>query len=208
MSTPAAIQNYFPGQHANATASEQWQPIAAEILAKLCYFEGDSSSAVVKQSIRLDSTSSLVQNGEARRSYLADIQIAKRNSWITRFEAALSRFTSLDAEWGGAGFASVDSVAVQNARATLEKIWSASLKPSRVAPTSDGGIAITFFTAQGRISIETFASGEVLASFPSADSVDIHDVHDDDDLESLLERIRQMGQDRPTSSPVPAQSGV
>lgn len=105
---------------------------------------------------------------------------------------ALRRSSALRAGWDTYGSEAPNATARTNAWRILANLDTAELAPTRVLPSSEGGIAFSFISGSNRAEIETYNTGEIVAAIYSiADSPKIWEVQNNNDaLSAAIEAIR------------------
>jgi hypothetical protein len=92
----------------------------------------------------------------------------RRLSWVGRFAAELRRFSTLPKAWDSYVADPPNEVAIRAAERVLDLLWDSGYsKPSRIAPSSDDGVLISFMGKKGSANIECFNSGEIVAAVTS-----------------------------------------
>jgi hypothetical protein len=96
-------------------------------------------------------------------------QICRSTFWLTkaRFAEARQRLSatgSLAQGWDGYGSESPNATARGLAERILDLLENASLVPTRLTPTVEGGIAFSFVEGNSRAVIEIYNTGEIAAA--------------------------------------------
>jgi hypothetical protein len=100
-----------------------------------------------------------------------------REAWISRFQEALRDLVPV-------------GPALDSAWQTLEAMWRRNLKPSRIARSTDG-VIVWILRSSVRASIESFESGELIASITTGNRATRVWELTADELEVALEEIYQ-----------------
>lgn len=154
----------------------------------------------------LTHSSSTTETGTVESTlWLEELRASRGNSWISRFSSALARFGHLPEDWNSYGAAPPSQDSVLAAKEILEQLWDMRAKPSRIAPSAEEGIVISFLGESARGNIECFNTGETLAAISTADGyVKVWEITSDasataEALEEILVRTAY----RPTAEDVP-----
>jgi hypothetical protein len=87
-----------------------------------------------------------------------------RQSWLQTLEAKLSSMRTLSDNWNGYGSAAPNKDAFRNAEDLIMVLHQKGLEPSRIAPSAEEGIALTFMSGQKRAIIECYNNGGITAA--------------------------------------------
>ena len=87
-------------------------------------------------------------------------------AWITRFQRELAKLRHLPAGWDSYDSPAPGAEAVALASDFLNLLWrhEDSVRPSRIAPSVDNGIVVSFLRDAVRANLEFFDSGEIAAT--------------------------------------------
>ena len=104
---------------------------------------------------------------------------------------ALKESSGLREGWDTYGSQAPNALARKNAWRILVNLYSAELAPTRVLPSSEGGIAFSFVSGSKRGEIETYNTGEIIAAkYSDTGSPEIWEVQDNDDaLSAAIDAI-------------------
>jgi hypothetical protein len=86
------------------------------------------------------------------------------DAWSARFQDALGKIEQLSHGWDLNEAPQVTRDASRRSREMLEILWQLELRPARVAPTVDGGIAFSFFASEMFAIAEIGEDGEIAMS--------------------------------------------
>ena len=100
--------------------------------------------------------------------------------WFTPICKNLCQLLDLPPNWDSYGAAPPNAIAIDTAEDILELLWDMSVKPSRIAPSVDEGVVISFDAHQGDARIECLNSGEIVAVLTDARGVpNVREVEND-----------------------------
>ncbi len=155
-------------------------------------------NALMDLSVVLGSYSgSLLEDRLALQWWLLQPESGTNKSWHYRFEQALDRFKGLQSGWAHSASIPPSTTALHLARQLLQLFWGRGLRPARLAPTSDGGIAIYFLTRYGLASVEATEEGEAVFSPPfgygEPDVIDLQDCTASEEVLKVLGRTPEAG---------------
>ena len=120
----------------------------------------------------------VVDSGSPSDSYL----------WLDDEIRNLKGLTALELDWNTYGAPAPNKIAVENATNALRLFSKVDVRPDRVAPSAEGGIAISFFEGERYSDIECFNSGEIAAIVSDATNREVWEVAESE-LQTSLERI-------------------
>jgi|GEM_PF-2015548 len=90
--------------------------------------------------------------------------------WLSKFLQEVTELGSLSDYEATTGVAAPNQVSIRNARSILSVLAKIDLCPSRIGPSSDEGICISFNSRDRYADIESFNSGDIMAASYSANS--------------------------------------
>ncbi len=127
-------------------------------------------------------------------SFLMEMQRVP-TPWIETFQEKLASFSGLAEGWDTYDAPRPARAAISSAWEFLEQLWNnkPSFEPTRIAPTVDGSIVISFLDDETRANIEFFDSGEIAAMISKPEE-EPHIWGIDDGEESLYDAIERFGQ--------------
>lgn len=111
--------------------------------------------------------------------------------WLTRFSRELERISRLSLNWNANHGSAPTPQAVSDTRQFLESLPSGNpfLRPTRIAPTAEGAIAVSFLRGHVRASIE-FHGGETVGVIAQKGKPTwVGEVTDKDALRTCLDAI-------------------
>ena len=104
----------------------------------------------------------------------------------------LQSFRSLEAGWNGFEAEPPSDMAITQARKVLRVLHELRFKPTRIDPSAEGGVGLTFLAGDLYGDIECFNSGEILAA--TSDRIHDPDVWElgatDSEIAATVQRIR------------------
>ncbi len=118
---------------------------------------------------------------------------SKLPTWFQDGNQALAEFATLPHGWDGDGAEPPNRVVQEWSRVILEILLELNFPPTRVSPSVENGIGISFIKGEKYADMECFNTGEILAvtsygqDYPPVWEVDC----DREALKSALERIQQ-----------------
>jgi hypothetical protein len=100
--------------------------------------------------------------GDIRRAVEASAYWRALEAFV-RAEAQLTEFSRLTADWDSYGAEPPNATARESAAQLLGILRTSNLPPTRVVPSSEGGVGICFVNGEAYADIESLNSGELLA---------------------------------------------
>ena len=91
-------------------------------------------------------------------------------SWIDEEIEILGGLRNLEENWNTYGASAPNETAIENAARALEHLSNLDVRPDRIAASTEGGVAISFFENRKYADMEFFNSGEIAAIV--SDSID------------------------------------
>lgn len=107
------------------------------------------------------------RSGPLAKAWLAEAWISGSQSWIGRQVEQLARFTRLEKGWDSHNAEPPSSATVFAAGELLEQLWDLGHAPSRIEPSSDASILISFFGPRAQGVIECVDSSCIYVSAES-----------------------------------------
>lgn len=96
--------------------------------------------------------------------FIREMQIVP-TPWVKVFQEKLSKFVDLSVGWDTYDAPPPAPAAIEAASKFLDHLWKTrpSFAPTRIAPTVDGSVVVSFLDDETRANIEFFDSGEIAA---------------------------------------------
>ena len=90
-------------------------------------------------------------------------------AWLDEEIQKLEELKVLKCNWDTYGASAPNETAIKSATRALQQLYQLDVRPDRVAPSTEGGIVISFFEDPKYADIEFFNSGEIAAIISDAD---------------------------------------
>ena len=127
-------------------------------------------------------------------------------AWRQETLARLDSFGRLVPGWDSYQAPPPNARARFNAAAALDDLSSMDFPPHRVAPSVEGGIALSWRKGDRDANIEFFNTGEVLTEMRDVDGMPIIEDVGSEDLRAALERIRDCMERWPPAADAPSRA--
>ena len=187
MSGATAI-SFYPDQDQISTGcTEDWENFPSDI-----YIPSQDSSTK-RPFCPVPKIAGATHSLESMSAFLSNIGVSA-SGWVTRFQRELADLRQLESGWDSYDSPPPGSDAIALAAEFLDMLWRIddAFRPSRIAPSVDGGVVVSFLRDDVRANIEFFDSGEIAAAVaqPGHD-VRVWEVENtDDDLAEAIRNIR------------------
>lgn len=90
-------------------------------------------------------------------------EIWNRPDWLIDAHRRLAKFEKLAGGWNGYSAEPPSRTAISTMRTVLGLVAAADLNPSSIDPSAEGGVCVSFGTADHYADIECFNTGEIFA---------------------------------------------
>lgn len=110
------------------------------------------------------------------------------SNWFEEELQKLRELGALEENWNTYGASAPNDLAIESAAKALEYLNSLEVQPDRVAASSEGGVAVSFFENEEYADIEFFNTGEIAAITSNASGREVWEVSDSE-VESSLDTI-------------------
>ena len=141
-------------------------------------------------------------SGHLRGSYVRDLPQVQNlavagvdSVWLARFNSELDRISCLEEGWNGYESPRPSRQAVEQARRFLDTVASHGMKPSRIAPSVDGGVVVSFLRGAIRANLEFFGEETAAAIVREGEPPRVWEVVAEEEIEAALGEIREVLQD-------------
>ena len=116
----------------------------------------------------------------------------EEKAWFRKHILALEKLRELPKNWDSYGAAPPNFTALYWSKTVFELLLRINFPPTKVTPSVENGVAISFIQAEKYADIECFNTGEILAvTSDRQGNPDVWKVEDNvEAIESALERIR------------------
>jgi len=107
-------------------------------------------------------------------------------------QAQLSEFSRLKADWDSYGAEPPSATARESAAQLLGILRTSNLPPTRVVPSSEGGVGICFINGEAYADIESLNSGELLAvMYTGTEEPQVWEItQNEESIKEAVEQIR------------------
>jgi hypothetical protein len=151
-----------------------------------CAIEPPSATVVIKWLAQAD-LSNVVS------SQWTDVTYRPFDEWRVHAIRRIAELANLQGGWDGSDAEAPNRNATDSAKKVLEVLEKYELEPSRIDPSVEDGITISFFRGDLYADIECFNSGMVLAVYSDRRSKPIvwNVTSDEEDVSAAVNRIRK-----------------
>ncbi len=129
------------------------------VMIRNASFQGGGHSAGSYTTARTNSNLRILERERARS--ISRSEFLRREEAIAEMIAEMCNFLRLNDNWDSYGAEAPRGDAIRAACQFLGKLGASPIFPSRVMPSSEGGVALRFRHKQHRALLEFFNSGEV-----------------------------------------------
>lgn len=121
-----------------------------------------------------------------------DVKQSVEESWLARFDRELGKLRAMPPNWNSYGAPAPGRKASHCARQILEKLHRLAFAPSRLVPSVEGVVAISFIRGRKYADLECFNDGQILGvTSDGSGQPTVWEVGQNSrEIDSALERIR------------------
>lgn len=118
--------------------------------------------------------------------------IEDRKDWLVKAHKRLAELASLQKDWDSYEADAPNSASIELTRHIIGQLAANDFEPSRIDPSAEGGICLSFQRGRRYADVECFNSGELLAvTSLGGDETEVWDVGDiDQGLSGSLDKLR------------------
>ena len=121
---------------------------------------------------------------------IENLQILLSKPWLNEYMQKLREFSRLGSDWDEYGAAAPNSHAIRNTEDILKKLYDANLSPSRMAPSVEEGVVMSFSNGHRYAVIDCYNDGPIVVGLSSKGSKpNVWEIISESDLDDAIERI-------------------
>ncbi|MBI3945720.1 MAG: hypothetical protein HY321_07365 [Armatimonadetes bacterium] len=129
-----------------------------------------------------------------KRTIRRRVRVARAHpqpGWLSRAKAAVRALATTPPNWDTYGAEAPNALALRNAKRILRDLATFGLRPDRIAPSAEGGVALVFVREARYADLECLNTSEVLAGLSDGHTMPEVRTVTPANVESILERISE-----------------